>query len=480
MSEPFTVAIVGAGFSGVMTAVHLLRGDPPRPLRVVMVNRSGAMARGVAYGTNSPAHLLNVPAGKMSALPDDPGHFVRFAQSRDPSVTPGTFVRRSLYGEYLEHLLAESAARRPHSLEQLVTEVRGLEPDRAWATIVTADGRRVTVDRVVMAVGHYPPAHPREFSPAFVASRYYVRDPWTAGAMETIPANLPVLLVGTGLTTLDVALALHARGVAGAVAVSRRGLLPRTHDPEVPPPAAEHRPPCLEFARTSAGYARAVRRHVRTVEAAGGNWRQVIDSIRAITPRLWQRLKPAERERFVRHVRPFWEVHRHRASPETGAAVAALLKSGWLTVHAGRLLGAEVAGGAAEVAVRLRGTGERRVLRVGAVLNCTGPAADIRKVGDPLLDYLFHWGQARPDPLGLGIDVSDDGAVVSRRGEPSRVLYYVGPLLRARDGEGTAVPELRVYAARLARTILDSVPRPLEQTHPDAAAWPAAEFDPQL
>ena len=108
MSEPFTVAIVGSGFSGVMTAIHLLRGHSPRPVRVLMVNRSGVMARGVAYGTNSPAHLLNVPAGKMSALPDDPSHFVRFAQSLDPSVTPGTFVRRSVYGAYLESMLTEA------------------------------------------------------------------------------------------------------------------------------------------------------------------------------------------------------------------------------------------------------------------------------------------------------------------------------------------------------------------------------------
>src|SRR5579872_3134388 len=182
MSEPFTVAIVGAGFSGVMTAVHLLRANARRPVRVLMVNRSGAMARGVAYGTNSPAHLLNVAAGRMSALPDDPSHFVRFAQSLDPSVTPATFVRRSLYGEYLEHLLNEATAGRPDTLAQIVTEVRGVEPDRAWVTITTADSRRFTVDRVVMAVGHYPPAHPPGFPSGFLASLLYIRDPWARGA----------------------------------------------------------------------------------------------------------------------------------------------------------------------------------------------------------------------------------------------------------------------------------------------------------
>ena len=160
MAEPLTVAVVGSGFSGVMTAVHLLRGVAPRPVRVLMVNRSGVMARGVAYGTSSPAHLLNVPAGKMSAFPEDPSHFVRYAQSQDATITAGTFVRRSIYGSYLEYLLTEAAAGRHNTLEQIVTEVRGVEPDRAWATIITADGRRIAVDRVVLAVGHYPPAHP--------------------------------------------------------------------------------------------------------------------------------------------------------------------------------------------------------------------------------------------------------------------------------------------------------------------------------
>jgi len=481
MSEPFTVAIVGAGFSGVMTAVHLLRGAAPRPVRVLMVNRSGAMARGVAYGTNSPAHLLNVPAGRMSAFPEDPGHFVRFAQSRDPAITPSTFVRRAVYGEYLEHLLTEATAGRPDALAQIVTEVRGVEPDRAWATVTTADGRRLTVDRVVLAVGHYPPAHPPGFSPDFLASPQYIRDPWGRGALDAISSSgsAPILLIGTGLTTLDVALDLHSRGVSGAITVSRRGLLPRTHNPKIPPPEATHRPPGIESENTATGYARVVHRHIKHLDSKG-DWRQVIDSLRPITSNLWQRLNSTERERFMRHLRPFWEVHRHRASPETGLAIEQLLNNGWLKVCAGRLLSAEATSAGANVTVRVRGTNERRVFHVGAVVNCTGPANDIRTAGDPLLNELFHWGQARPDPLGLGIDVAEDGAVISSNGESSRVLYYVGPLLRARDGEGTAVPELRVYAARLARTILESIPAPITAARPEPPPWPTAAFDPRL
>jgi uncharacterized NAD(P)/FAD-binding protein YdhS len=287
------------------------------------------------------------------------------------------------------------------------------------------------------------------------------------------------MLVGTGLTTLDVALDLHNRGVASVIAVSRRGVLPRTHNPKIPPPEAAHRPADIETETTTTGYLRAVRKHIKLI-APVGDWRQVVDSLRPITSKLWQRLNTGERERFMRHLRPYWDAHRHRASPETGAAIERLLKSGWLSVCAGRFTSVRKSGSAADITIKVRGSNELRSFQVGAVINCTGPATDVRTAGDPLLSALFHWGQARPDPLGLGIDVAENGAVISGNGEPSNVLYYVGPLLRARDGEGTAVPELRVHAARLARTILESIPEPTLAARPEPPPWPAVAFDPKL
>lgn len=455
MTEPFTVAVIGAGFSGVMTTVHLLRSRPARPVRVVMVNRSGVMARGVAYGTNSPAHLLNVPAGRMSAFPDDPGHFARYVQSRDPSAAPASFVRRSLYGEYLEANLAEAVATgAPNTLEQVVAGVASVEPGLGGAVVTTTDGARLRADAVVLAVGNYPPAHPPGLPESFLSSPWYVRDPWAAGALAAVPTASPVLLVGTGLTMLDVALDLASRGVLGAVAVSRRGLLPRPHDPDVPPAEPSHRPPGVEALATVSGLIRAVREQVRVRVKDGGDWRQVIDSLRAITPALWSRLDSAERARFLRHARPYWDVHRHRAAPRVCAAVERLRASGWLAVRPGRLLGAEEDEAGVRVRFSPRGTDAADELRVGAVVNCTGPATDVRTAGDPLLANLFRRGLAKPDPLGLGIGVAADGRVVSATGEPSGVLFYVGPLLRARDGEGTAVPELRVHAAGVVGAVL--------------------------
>jgi len=208
-----------------------------------------------------------------------------------------------------------------------------------------------------------------------------------------------------------------------------------------------------------------------------GDWRQVIDSLRPITPQLWRKLASRERERFMRHLRPYWEVHRHRASPETGAAIERLIRSGWFRVVAGRIVGVEEEPDGVMVTIARRGSGELHSFRVGAVVNCTGPATDVRQAGDPLLNTLFHWGQARPDPLGLGIDVAGDGGIISGNGEPSRVLYYVGPLIRARDGEGTAVPELRVHAARLAVKLLGTIPEPAVPLRLEPPPWPAEVCD---
>jgi uncharacterized NAD(P)/FAD-binding protein YdhS len=226
----------------------------------------------------------------------------------------------------------------------------------------------------------------------------------------------------------------------------------------VPAPDASHLTDGLtDRPRPLLAHLRAVRRCVRQVTASGGNWRQVIDALRPHTPRVWRSLGVADREQFFRHLRPYWDVHRHRVAPATAAAIDALVASGWLTVRPGRFTRVVEYGDGVEVAFAPKGGGPETVIGVGAVVNCTGPATNVAAVGDPLLAHLFAAGLARPDPLSLGIDVADDGAVIGADGTPSAVMRYVGPFLRARDGEGTAVPELRVHAARVAEAVVASL-----------------------
>ena len=445
---PPSIAVVGGGFSGVAVAAHLLRRG--RPVRVALINRFGPIGRGVAYKTRIEAHVLNVPAAGMSALPEDPEHFFRWARGRDASIGPDTFVSRRVYGEYLEAVLRETENARTGCLERVVGEVVDAEPDDRGVGLSFADGSRQHFQKVILALGNYSPANPAADGAAFYGTDRYVRDPWIRGSLDVIRPGESVLMLGTGLTALDVALDLAGRGVALPLrAVSRHGLIPHSHAPAriAPDPPPE----LFSLPLNARGLVSAVR---RAAESPGTNWRGVVGALRPAIPGLWQELYQPERARFLRHVRPYWEIHRHRAAPATWQAIDRMRKDGELQVRAARVLRWEPTSDGVRVVIRPRGQKATEALFVERVVNCTGPSSDVRRIGDRLLDALCRRGLAVPDPLALGIEVSEELALLDSAGRPSTTLYLVGPLLKARFWEATAVPELRQHAARVAERLL--------------------------
>lgn len=468
-----TVTIIGGGFSGTVTAVHLLRQRSATVRRVILINRSGAMARGVAYGTRSDHHVLNVPAGRMSAFDDDPDSFVRFVLARGVHADGGTFVSRHLYGSYLEWLLRDAADRAAGiTFERLTADVLRIETraDGTGAVVVLRDGARIPSDRVVLAAGNYAPTDPAMADESFFhTSPRYVRDPWVPGALAAaIDPQLPTLLIGSGLTMIDMVLDLQTLGArGGCLAVSRRGLLPMAHRS-----SAAHAPSpidlpsgLLDGPRTVRAYLRTVRRHIRAASQQDMDWRDVVTSLRPWTAQLWQALSMDERRRFLRHVRPFWEVHRHRAAPQPHEAFTRLLEAGDVRILAGRLQSIQEDEAGIVVRFTPRASHDTVALRIGAIVNCTGPAGDSRKVRDMLFESLLAQGVLTPDALGLGIETSPTGALVGQDGRVSPTLYYVGPFFRARDWEATAVPELRQYACQLAEHLVQSLastPSPMQ------------------
>jgi uncharacterized NAD(P)/FAD-binding protein YdhS len=450
-----TVAIVGGGFSGTMVAAHLLR----RGLRgrVLLVERHGPFSGGVAYGTRCRAHSLNVPAGRMSAFADDEDHFLAWMRRRDPSTTGASFVPRLAFGHYLRQVLAEAEADAPSwsELERIPGEAVALEPlDCGGIQVRLSDGRRLASDVTVLAVGNFPPAPPPLADASGLADPRYAPDPWAHDALD-VGADEPVLLIGTGLTMLDIVLALVEQQHRGPIyAVSRRGLLPQPHRHSAVPPPNYPRPADLDtWPRTASGLVRAMRREVAAATREGHDWREVLAAIRADTPSLWASLDERARARLLRHLRPYWETHRHRAAPEPWAAVKATIDAGQLHVRAARLIGMRPTEGAMEVTLRGRGQPELERLRVGRVINCTGPDTDLSRVREPLIVAMRAAGMLRPDPFGLGLDTDADGALLDAEGRASDRLYLVGPLRKGRLWENTAVPELRVEAAALAERL---------------------------
>lgn len=450
-----TIVIVGGGFCGAIVAANLARIADAARLRVVLIEPKERIGRGVAYGTPHGTHLLNVPAGRMSAWPDQPDHFLNWLRRADPGLTGGVFVRRSRFGEYVEFALREVVETAPttFAFEHRRDTATNIELTEAHAVVVhCASSDPIRANQVVLALGNPPPSDPFAPDQREQLGDAYISNPWNADAVERCAVNGSILLVGTGLTMVDFAVTLRAHGHnARLVAISRHGLLPQPHrNPPNPPLPIEHP---LQLDQWD-GRALSLLRWVREASLQTGEWREVINSLRPITPAIWSKLSKAERLRFLRHLRPYWDVHRHRMAMEVHRTLQTMIDGGALSVIAGRIQSVSQAADGVAVQIRDRGSNNDRSLRAQRIVNCTGPESDWSRVADPLAENLLRAGLISPDPLRLGILTNDDGALVDRSGRASDALFTLGHLRRGALWESTAVPELRVQAATLAKQLI--------------------------
>jgi uncharacterized NAD(P)/FAD-binding protein YdhS len=443
-SAAFDVAIVGGGASGTLLAVQLLR-RAERPGRLLLLDRSGDFGLGVAYRTEEPLHLLNVPAARMSALPDEEGHFLDWLRVRQPDAGPDAYAPRSLYGTYLRELAerAEQDAAPGVSLETRRAEVQAVRDSGGGLRLVLDQGAEVAAGQAVLALGNFPPP-PLPATPEAAPRVWQL--PWPTEARWPGPEET-VLLVGASLTAVDVVLSLIARGHQGSLhLLSRHGLLPHPHLPATTPP--------LELEDLPEGRVRPLFRAVRSaVSRCPGDWRAAVDGLRPHSHRLWRSLGDGERRRFARHVRTLWEIHRHRIAPQVSARMQALLRSGQVQLHAGRLLGLEARGDRVAARFRPRGATGEETLQADLVVNCTGPAGHAAQP-DLLVAALLGGGLARPGPLGLGLATDAEGRVLDAHGRASRPLWALGVVRRGELWESVAVPDIRVQAATLAGRLL--------------------------
>jgi uncharacterized NAD(P)/FAD-binding protein YdhS len=436
--SPSHVLIVGAGFSGLLTAVHLLSGAGD--VRVTLVERRGAFGLGTAYDTGNPDHLLNVRLNNMSAFAEDPGHLSRWLAEQPSWQASSAFITRGTFGRYLQGLLGELQAHAAERLSLVAGEVVDLEQEADGWRADLADGTTIRADAVVLALGNQEPQTPGRLGPGVVESGRYLPDPWAADLAKLSEAR-SVLLIGTGLTMIDVAVALRASGPQ-ILALSRRGFLPRAH--------ASSEAPAADV--VFEGSPSAVLRQVRAA-AQDRDWRTVFDALRTQAQRLWADWDDVQRRRFIRHLRPMWDVHRHRLAPTIARHVSHMIASGELTIAAGRIVDVTVVEDGLAVAWRPRGRDAQRVDVFDRVINCTGPAGAVSHSRTPLIRSLLARGYVAPEALGLGFEVEASGALVDAGGRPQQTLFGIGPLCRGAFWEMTAVPDLRGQAKAVADQI---------------------------
>jgi uncharacterized NAD(P)/FAD-binding protein YdhS len=445
---PFDVAIVGGGASGTLLAIQLLRRVPPG-WRLLLLDRSGDFARGIAYRTEEASHLLNVTAARMSALPEEEGHFLAWLRARDASAVPDTYAARRIYGDYLAELLnaSERLAAGRVVLERLKAEVCAVEETEAGIRLRLDSGGEAVARRAVLALGNPLPA-PLPVSEG--ASAHVWQSPWPRQS-DWPSEKARVLLVGAGLTAVDWVLALCRRGHTGRIhLLSRHGLLPQPHQPQSAEP--------LEWKGLPRGSVRPLVRAVRASATHGTHdWRAAVDGLRPVAQDVWRSWSDTERRRFSRHVRTLWEAHRHRLAPAVAAQLEALRYSGQLELHAGRLLSVTEVAAGLEARFRPRGTTREECLQVDLAINCTGPAGHALNA-DSLVSALLRTGLAKPGPLSLGLAGDERGALLDARGEARGKLWTLGPVRRGDHWESTAVPDIRLQAAALAEELAPRKP----------------------
>ena len=425
------VVIVGGGFSGAMLAARLAE----RGQASTLIERGDAFGFGVAYSTTNDAHRLNVRSGRMGAVADRPGDFIDWLAAHYPDQADAAgFAPRRLYGLYVRDRLTTTEAAHPGLIRRLPGAAIAVEGRSA----ILSTGERVEGRAVVLATGNPAP----RTTPTGEDGRI-IANPWTPDALTPIRPDDDVLILGAGLTMIDVLLTLSSQGWRGrATAVSRRGLLPRAHGP--------HHDAPIDLPPEALSGPLSVRLATARRLAATHGWRRVMEGYRPITLKLWRAASEAERSRFLRHLRPWWDVHRHRIAPEIAAELEQLLAQRRLTVRAGRIRSVEASAKAATLHLTTRD--DPQSLSAPWLIDCTGPGHDATTT--PLTAGLIAEGRARLAASRLGLDLDDAGRILHADGRPDPDLYVLGPPARAAFWETIAVPDIRqrIEALSLALT----------------------------
>ncbi|MFT4074422.1 MAG: FAD/NAD(P)-binding protein [Asticcacaulis sp.] len=460
-SESHTV-IIGGGFAGSLLALKLAMSG----IRPILIEQRAHSGGGLAYGDSARNHVLNVPAGRMDVgltlgfvdwletFPTETAEAV--AEAGELALA---FVPRVLFGRYMQAQVA--AAVEAGHVQRMRGEVSGLSKTAAGHEVKLADGRHLKAEKVVLATGNPPPRAPdvRDENGACLADAPgFVPDPWGPEALQNLAPQAPVLLIGTGLTMVDMALALAEQGHAGPIFVlSRRGVLPLPHEVGGAWPS---------FLEASAGRSpleimKRLRQEARAAVAQGVPWQRVLDAARPQVAQVWAAWTRKERSRFLRHARSFWDVHRHRLAPRIAQAFQSLVERGQVVLLSGRLNRFAIQDKRLSIVYAIRGRRETGTISVARVINCTGPRTDFATVGTPLFADLRRQGLIRPDELGLGLE-TDDVRVINANGTASNSLFAIGNLTRPAAWEVTAVPEIAAQVSRLVTIITQAAPREME------------------
>jgi len=456
---PLNIAIIGAGFCGLLTAIHLLQADGPL-VHIHIINKGSDFGRGVAYGPHTSRLLLNVPNKGMSAFPDTPGHFLDWlidkhpAENTDREKLASQFSPRKLYGEYLDEQWQNAIKNARGDKKLTICHYKAVNvAEKGKHLQISLDGHdNIIADIVVLATGNEHPNFVSGLSPSLKNSNLYFADPWKKDCIENLKDDGDILIIGNGLTTVDTVIGLADNGFKGIInTISPHGyrLKPweETKTPyTVPASIAGHDTQLLQLFQT-------FNKHRKIADSLNQSIYPLVDSLRPKIQSLWLSFNRREKQQFIENLSSFWDRVRHRLPTQMHDIVEDMRTANKLVTHNGYIISAVESVG--KIDVTLNTGGWQKYLQVQRIINCSGPQTNITCSNNELLKNMAQTGMITPGPFDLGINTHpEDCSVIKASGERLANLFVIGSNLKGMLWESTAVPELRVQAQKLAAHII--------------------------
>lgn len=445
------IGIIGAGFSGTILATRLLQAKDSEPFEIYLFEKSGIAGKGVAYSTRENYHLLNVVADKMSALPEDPNHFINWLQKNNHVISQSRHVPRKLYGEYIGEILQQAIKTSHHKFELITNEVTDINIYNEFYEVIISNSEIYKLNKIVLALGNFSPGNIIKENNTLAHSLNICNDPWACKAVSLIQPEDDILIVGSGLTMADTCMSLYHNHHKGMIyCVSTHSYLPAVHHYGNSYPSFYNE---LENARSLLEVVSTVKKHIRIAESKNIGWRSVIDSLRPHTQRIWKNLSLKDKQLFMKRLNRMWNVARHRIPVEYQEMLNDLQEKGRLHFLKGRVAEIQEQGYWFVVKIKDKTTKTKIDLKVNYIINCTGPQTRYDKIAQPLVRNLLSKNLIEQGPLGIGINSDDEGRIIVN-GKVSDTLFTIGPPRAGSLLESTAVPELREQAKELAELIV--------------------------
>lgn len=457
------IGIIGGGFSGLMTAVQIIQKSK-QALEIVLIEKEPSLGRGAAYNPYSEKHMLNVSTKKMSAYPDQPDHFLNWVMQqhafvdKDKTLIAQAFLPRKLYGDYLSEIWSEAqqeAKEKDILISFFHASVIEINSKGDSVCLSLQNHEKLTVDQCVIATGNHSPRNPKIENRDFYQSKKYFQNPWKLASVAHVKDDLPVLIIGNGLTMVDTVFGLLEQGFKGTIySISPNGfnILPHRHG------GLQYTKLVEELREDMNLYelVKLVNKHIKTVREYGISAEPVINSLRPYTQKIWQSFSDQEKKVFMKKLRHLWGVARHRLPMHSHDTIQQLRIDGKLRIHSGKIVDLNENDKGVSVTYFDKKEKKQKILQVSRVINCTGPDTNLMNLEDGFLKRGLMQGLLTQDKLKLGISANTQTfQVIDSSGKPHSNLFTLGSNLKGELWESTAVNELRHQAENLANRLIN-------------------------